>query len=114
MKREYNCITKKCGCETNVYFIEKHGLAMACLYFLDIDDSGYIRELIVDESIRQQGCANELLHLCEEELKKRGFSYVRLYAPKTSWIVDWYKRYGYDIDDNSATYDFEVLMSKEL
>lgn len=58
---------------------------------------GFIHDLIVHPSVRQQGRATYLLKLAEQEIKNNfGRDAAVLRVVPGSWMEEWYKRNGYE------------------
>lgn len=67
-------------------------------------DLGCIQSLLVHESARRQGIGNELLRVAEEKAKTLGLEQVYLYCRKGGFLVDWYRRRGYEIYNEHPEY----------
>lgn len=57
---------------------------------------GYIHDLIVYPTEREQGRGNYLLNLAESEIKQTGYPGAVLRVVPGTWMEQWYKRHGYE------------------
>lgn len=88
-------------------FITNDGKGMIELSIEDDDERNYfgtIQSLMVHESRRGRGIANALLFMCEQYARQLGLQQVVLCARKGTWLIDWYKRRGYEIYDENPEY----------
>ena len=81
-----------------------------CHVYIYNDDptTAYMGDLYVDESVRQQGRATELLRYVENFAEKKGCDRLMLRVIYSKlWLVGWYERKGFEIysgDDNEPEY----------
>lgn len=75
---------------------------------------GYIGSLCVHPEARNQGHGNALLAEAERIIKEHGRNDATLYVEKDSWLVDWYKRLGYEIVENTSGHEQYYTMGKKL
>ena len=97
--------------------ITADGMAMVELA-IDVRDGrgdyGTIQSLMVHESRRRQGIADALIIKCEELAQELGLEQTVLNALKNSWRIEWYRRLGYEIYDDTAEEGHVVSMQKFL
>ena len=82
-------------------------------------NNGFINNLIVLEEYRKQGIGTMLVETAEEVIRNEGKPQSRLFAEKMSgreWIIEWYKRLGYRIDDiqDDCDSDNVIALVKDL
>lgn len=71
-----------------------------CHVYIYYDDptTAYVGDLYVDESIRKQGRAKNLLRYVENFVEKRGCDKLMLRVKiNTPWLREWYEREGFEI-----------------
>jgi ribosomal protein S18 acetylase RimI-like enzyme len=95
----------------NVYVMLKTGLAFVRVTLYKNRKSADISSLCVDTAFRGKGFGNAALHEAEIVAKSIGATRVVLLVKK-GWIVEWYKRNGYNIKridkiGKSVFYDME-------
>lgn len=89
-----NIIVQKCQISMTFYkLMEKDGKASCTIW---LDEFPTICDLYVNERDRRQGLATRMLKKCEELVKAEGYQGVWLYADDDSWLVEWYRRKGYE------------------
>jgi len=62
----------------------------------DNPDVAHLSDLIVWESSRGYGYGNDLLSEAKEHAREMGAKQLRLWADPKSWVVEWYKRRGFE------------------
>lgn len=55
----------------------------------------YLSNVRVKPTARKRGIGNDILVTAENEAKKYGADNISLVVSKSSWVHDWYKRYGF-------------------
>ena len=67
----------------------------------DHPKDGYVHSLIVLESERQKGLGNQLLQKVESIARELNLDQIYLQARKGTFVVDWYRRHGFEIYDEN-------------
>lgn len=67
----------------------------------DHPKDGYVHSLIVLESERQKGLGNQLLQKVESIARELDLDQIYLQARKGTFVVDWYRRHGFEIYDEN-------------
>ena len=107
---------------------DKKPIGRGVLYWFEDKDgnlnNAVMRELYVQPEFRGQGYAKILQELREEYTRDvLNLAYIWLWVNEKSWMVDWYKRRGYefevDVDDINEAADVDLYpddrwMQKEL
>lgn len=75
---------------------------------------GYICGLCVHQDARNHGYGRSLMAEAERIIKEYGRNDATLYVEKDKWLVDWYKRLGYEIVENTSGDDHYYTMGKKL
>lgn len=84
------------------YIITNDGKAMVGLSINeDHPKDGYVHSLIVLESERQKGLGNQLLQKVESIARELDLDQIYLQARKGTFVVDWYRRHGFEIYDEN-------------
>lgn len=82
---------------TSIWFMEKKGYVFFRLYHHhDRPSSIMFDNFSVEEDVRRMGLGTEVMNLLPEIAEKLGFIYISLWCEKDSWLVDWYKKLGYE------------------
>lgn len=97
-------------------FVASDGKSIIDLSITNDDpENGYLRSLMVHDSVRCQGRATELIDFAEKEALCRGCKYIYINANKTQWVKGWYERLGYKTYcENEDSEGRTVTMKKEL
>lgn len=94
-----------------ILFMEKSGLAFCRTYIhKDCKDAIVFDCLTVDESVRKQGIATELLNTHIEVAKYLGLESC-LCVEQDTWVHEWYKRKGYKYLRTDEDEDNRIWMS---
>lgn len=89
-----NIIVQRCQISITFYkLMEQDGKASCTIW---LDEFLTICDLYVNERDRRQGLATRMLEKCEELVKAEGYQGVWLYADDDSWLIEWYRRKGYE------------------
>lgn len=72
-----------------------HGCSKAEIYRHKGQSVAAIKNVEVDPDERRKGYGNELLTTLENIARALGCDYCALWADKSAWVHDWYKRKGY-------------------
>lgn len=99
---------------TAVTVIARDFCGSVVIEFNDRYTDGYIGSLCVSERDRNKGHGTELITEAERIIKEYGRNDATLYVEKDQWLVDWYKRLGYEIVENTSGDDHYYTMGKKL
>ena len=84
------------------YIITNDGKAMVGLSINDEHpEAGYVHSLIVLESERQKGIGTKMLEKAESIARNLNLEQIYLQARKGTFVVDWYRRHGFEIYDEN-------------
>lgn len=84
------------------YIITNDGKAMVGLSINDEHpEAGYVHSLIVLESERQKGIGTKMLEKAESIAMDLNLEQIYLQARKGTFVVDWYRRHGFEIYDEN-------------
>ncbi len=84
------------------YIITNDGKAMVGLSINDEHpEAGYVHSLIVLESERQKGIGTKMLEKAESIARDLNLEQIYLQARKGTFVVDWYRRHGFEIYDEN-------------
>ena len=84
------------------YIIPNDGKAMVGLSINDEHpEAGYVHSLIVLESERQKGIGTKMLEKAESIARDLNLEQIYLQARKGTFVVDWYRRHGFEIYDEN-------------
>lgn len=117
MEHKYNnviCHTKTWWWGISVDIVRKDGLAIVCVKFdkKSSPTTGYICDLSVFVTERNQGIGSEMMQHALAICKKYNITFARLCVDaKNIWLREWYERLGFkelSRDEN------EIEMIKEL
>ncbi len=108
MKEELNVIHHECSWwwGTSVDIVKDDGTAIVCVKFdkKSFPTTAYICDLSVVESERRKGIGWVMMQYALAVARNNGMKFARLHVDKKKgWLIDWYKRLGFDIllqDDN--------------
>jgi N-acetylglutamate synthase-like GNAT family acetyltransferase len=82
---------------STMWFMEKKGHVFFRLYYYhDRPSSILFDNFSVEEDIRGMGLGTETMNMLPEIAKELGFANISLWCVKDSWLVDWYKKLGYE------------------
>ena len=73
----------------------------------------YLSSVRVNPTARKKGIGNDILVTAENEAKKYGADNIRLFVSRSSWVHDWYKRYGF-VDFMIDKYKDYIWMQKQI
>ena len=73
----------------------------------------YLSSIRVNPTARKKGIGNDILVTAENEAKKYGADNIRLFVSRSSWVHDWYKRYGF-VDFMIDKYKDYIWMEKQI
>lgn len=86
-------------------FISDDGMAIIEIAISDErPDLGELRSLMVHESARQKGIGTTILRFAEHKAQKLKLEQLCLNARKGTFLIDWYRRHGYEIYDENCEY----------
>lgn len=81
----------------------------------DTPDFGWLRCLMVHDSVQRKGRASEIMKFAEDEARLRDISCLGLAVNKSEWKKDWYLRLGFEekgeMEDSGGK---TIQMQKEL
>ena len=75
-------------------------------------NEAFLSNLIVHETVRNQGLGNQLLAEAEKYAKEHGLSTMFLQTYTDAWCYEWYRRHGYEIF--KAKYNNMIYLMKKL
>jgi GNAT superfamily N-acetyltransferase len=82
---------------TTIWFMDKRGAAFFRLYWYhDTPDRLIFDNFSVDKDHRGNGVGTTVMNLVPDIAKELGFDTVSLWCVKDTWLVDWYKKLGYE------------------
>ena len=83
-------------------FVTADGKALVTLSIEDErTDCGFVHSLMVLESERQKGIGTQLLKTVESKARQIGLQQIYLEARKGTFVIDWYRRLGFEIYDEN-------------
>lgn len=94
-KLAYNRIWARSPFGDMLYIVADDGLSLVKIEFGSGDDYAFVFDLNTHESVRRMGRADEMLRLCIEEARRKGYYRVRLEVEPGSWMEQWYRRKGF-------------------
>jgi GNAT superfamily N-acetyltransferase len=82
---------------TVISFMDKRGTVFFRLYWYHDNPTSLIfDDFSVDKDYRGRGVGTTVMGLIPDIAKGLGFNIISLWCIKDSWLVDWYKRLGYE------------------
>ena len=92
------------------YYIINHEHSQCCMYWY-VDDLSciYISSLITDDDYRNHGFATKVLNEAIAYAREYSFKEVYIMVFNHTWIIEWYRRFGfqdYIVDNDDQDYSW--------
>lgn len=99
-----------------IYYINAvdNSFRFALYKYDDDSNSLYLSNVFVEESSRKQGLGNHILSLVNDFAKKMNVKEIFLKVKKGTFILEWYKKNGYEYFSNDETDSNYIWMVKEV
>ena len=99
-----------------IFSNEDNTIRFALYTYNDDNETIYLSNLFVNESLRKNGYGNRIIEWVFDYAKSRSFKTIILNVAKNSWMEKWYERKGFkyleDCEDDG--YKGNVWLKKDL
>lgn len=95
---------------------EDNSIRFALYTYNDDNETIYLSNLFVNESLRKNGYGNRIIEWVFDYAKSRSFKTIILNVVKNSWMEKWYERKGFEYleDCEDDEYKGNVWLKKDL